>query len=175
MSVRRKLAGILANTVARSAWWTPAFRARILALAGARVGKNNRVYPFLTIVNYVDEIYLGDDVFLNVNVTFGANAPIVISSGVSVGPGCCFLPTTHHVGEPTRRAGRASASPIRIGRGAWLGANVTVLGGVTVGAGSIIAAGAVVTDDIPENVIAGGVPARVIRPIENSRGELTSG
>ena len=56
--------------------------------------------------------------------------------------------------------------PIHIGKNVWLGANVTVLPGVTIGDGSIIAAGAVVTRDVPENMIAAGVPAKVIRAVK---------
>ena len=54
-------------------------------------------------------------------------------------------------------------APIRIGRHVWIGANATVLPGVTIGDGAIIAAGAVVTRDVPENAIVGGVPARIMR------------
>jgi maltose O-acetyltransferase len=175
MSKVRKFWGVVANTVVRSPLWTPSTRARLLRVTGATVGVKTRLYPFFTVINYVDEIALGDDVFINANVTFGSNAPIVIESGVSVGPGCSFLPTSHNVGSSNRRAGASIASPIRVGAGAWLGANVTVIGGVTIGRGSIVAAGAVVTEDVAADTIVAGVPARVIRALEESTSEPKSG
>ena len=66
--------------------------------------------------------------------------------------------------------------PIHIGKNVWLGANVTVLPGVTINNGSIIAAGAVVTKDVPANMIAAGVPAKVIREVklEDKKEEILS-
>ena len=75
------------------------------------------------------------------------------------------MATINHMEDPEKRAGMIF-QPIHIGKNVWLGANVTVLPGVTIGDGSIIAAGAVVTRDVPENMIAAGVPAKVIRAVK---------
>lgn len=64
-----------------------------------------------------------------------------------------------------------TAAPIRVERGAWIGAHATILAGVTIGENAVVAAGAVVTKDVPANSIAAGVPARVIKRIETPRGE----
>jgi maltose O-acetyltransferase len=61
----------------------------------------------------------------------------------------------------------AKAAPVRIGNDVWIGGNVTILPGVTIGNNVVVAAGAVVTKDVPDNSLVGGVPARIIREIEN--------
>ena len=73
-----------------------------------------------------------------------------------------MIATLNHNMDPARRANLLPA-PVRIGDDAWLGANVTVLPGVTIGNGAVVAAGAVVSRDVEENTVVGGVPARVLR------------
>ncbi len=73
---------------------------------------------------------------------------------------------SHHVGSSAQRCGPGLTRPIRIGDGCWLGARVTVLGGVEIGAGSVVAAGALVNRSIPPNELWGGVPARLIRRLD---------
>lgn len=74
------------------------------------------------------------------------------------------LATLNHAMDPADRATMIPA-PIHIGKRMWIGANATVLPGVTIGDGAVVAAGAVVTKDVPENTVVGGVPARVMRKI----------
>ncbi len=94
-----------------------------------------------------------------------ADAAIVIGNCCDVGPGGEFVTGSHLIGGPNRRAGRGTAAAIRVEDGCWIGARTLVLGGTTIGAGSIVAAGAVVTADVPADVLSGGVPARVIRAL----------
>ena len=74
------------------------------------------------------------------------------------------LATLDHDFMPEKR-GNMTGKPIVIGKNVWIGANVTVLGGVTIGDNAIVAAGAVVTKDVPENTIVGGIPTKVIKSI----------
>ena len=159
--------GVVASTVAASPVWTPRARARLLRALGVRLIGSARVYPWIRFTGGVDHLQIGRGSFLNVNLTVGANADILLGERVYLGPGVSLLPSSHELGPRAQRAGKTVAAPIRIGDGAWLGAGVTVLGGVTIGAGCVIAAGAVVSSDTEPDTLHGGVPARLIRRLEH--------
>lgn len=108
-------------------------------------------------------ITLGKQVFINSGCCFQDQGGITIGDESLIGHQV-VLATLNHEYAVSRRAGMRPA-PIRIGKRVWIGAHATVLPGVTIGDGAIIAAGAVVTQDVPANTIAGGVPARVIREL----------
>jgi len=115
--------------------------------------------------DYGKNIHLGKDVFINLNCYFMDGASISIGNHVFIGPSCGFYTATHPLDYLSRDRGLEKALPIVIGDHVWLGANVTVLPGVTIGEGCVIAAGSVVTKDISSNTLAAGVPAREIRKI----------
>ena len=109
-------------------------------------------------------ISLGRNLFINSGCRFQDQG------GISIGDNCLIghnvvLATLNHDLRPEKRADMHPA-PIRIGKSVWIGANATVLPGVSIGDGAVVAAGAVVTKDVPANTIVGGVPARVIRSVE---------
>jgi acetyltransferase-like isoleucine patch superfamily enzyme len=104
-------------------------------------------------------------VFINQNCTFYDLAPVTIGDDVLIGPNVSLITEGHPV-APSQRSAYVMARPIVIERGVWIAANVTVIGGVTVGENSVVAAGSVVTKDVPANTLVGGNPARVIRSIE---------
>ncbi|MGO4362985.1 acyltransferase [Terrabacter sp. RAF57] len=106
----------------------------------------------------------GTDCFIN-HDNYIDSGEVTIGSGVFIGPGCTLISRDHALGGPERRAGDNRDTPIRIGSGSWIGANVTVLGDVTIESGVVVAAGAVVTGDLSSNGIYGGVPARLIRKL----------
>ncbi len=108
----------------------------------------------------------GNFTFVNFDCVFLDTSPIYIGEDVFIGPKCVLACAGHPVNSEQRCTEPLTQSkPIHIGNNVWLGASVTVIGGVTIGDGSVIAAGAVVTKDIPAGVVAGGVPCKVIRPI----------
>ena len=82
-----------------------------------------------------------------------------------VAPNCCFTTAEHAVDPEQRKAGIEIAKPITIGNNVWIGAGSTVLAGVTIGDNTVIGAGSVVKKSIPANVIAVGVPCKVLREI----------
>jgi len=94
------------------------------------------------------------------------DAPITIGARCDIAPEVSFITGTHESGSALRRAGADAARPIRVGDGCWLGARVTVLAGVSIGDGAIVAAGAVVAGDVEPNTLVGGVPARLIRRLD---------
>lgn len=91
--------------------------------------------------------------------------PIEIEADVMIAPNCALYPYDHGTspGRPIKRQPLTSRGPIRIGEGAWLGFGVIVLGGVSIGRGTVVGAGSIVTHDLPDNAIAVGSPARVVR------------
>ena len=103
-------------------------------------------------------------VFINMGCKFQDQGGIFIDDDALIGHNATLC-TLNHIPDPAQRAGMI-AKPIHIGKKVWLGANVTVLQGVTIGENAIVAAGAVVTKDVPANAIVGGVPAKVIKMIE---------
>lgn len=110
-------------------------------------------------------ISIGKSCWFNVGCTFDASATISIGDRVAVGQQVLILTHTHMLGDSTQRAGPLEAKPVHIEDGAWLGARCTILPGVTIHKGAVVAAGAVVVDDVSPNTLVGGVPARVLRAL----------
>ncbi|HDR9505218.1 transferase [Burkholderia cepacia] len=107
---------------------------------------------------------IGRNVFVNQNCTFYDLGGLEIGDDVMIGPNVSLITSGHPV-EPSRRRDFVVAKPIAIERNVWIGAGATIIGGVTVGEHSVVAAGAVVTRDVPPNTLVGGNPATVIRSI----------
>ena len=105
--------------------------------------------------------HFGEGVFVNHGCYFMDGGTVHIGKNVFIGPFCGFYTASHPLNYPDRNKGLERALPIRIGDNCWFGANVSVLQGVTIGSGCVIAAGSVVTSDLPENCMAAGVPAAV--------------
>lgn len=138
-------------------------------------GKNFEAFaPFYC--EYGVNIHVGRNCFVNYSSVFLDVAPITLGDNVLIGPNVTLATPNHpfvaeeraYTDYPNGCHELEYAQPITIGDHSWLCAGVTVCGGVTIGAGSIITAGAVVTRDIPPNSIAAGVPARVLRQIDES-------
>lgn len=129
-------------------------------IIGAQVDETFRLMlPFYT--DYGLNIEIGKNVFVNHACTFMSLGGITIEDNVLIGPKVNII-TADHSTNPDERDS-IIASPIRIRENVWIGANATILKGVTIGVNSIVAAGAVVTEDIPDNCIYGGVPAKHIK------------
>ncbi|WP_406531688.1 sugar O-acetyltransferase [Methanobrevibacter sp.] len=112
-------------------------------------------------------IHIGSNFTANFNLTILDIKEVYIGDNVMIGPNTTITTVGHPLSPKDRRAHLAQGSEIRIGNDVWLGANVTILPGVTIGDNVVIGAGAVVTKDIPPNSLALGVPARVVKELEN--------
>jgi acetyltransferase-like isoleucine patch superfamily enzyme len=133
-------------------------------LTGKQVSRTFRLFPPF----YTDcgkNITIGENVFINACCKFQDQGGITIGNGVLIGYNVT-LATLNHNENPAKRQ-NIYPKPIKIGDNVWIGSNVTILPGVTVGSGAIIGAGAVVTKDVPDNTVAAGVPARIIRKVKN--------
>ena len=131
-------------------------------LLGRPVDDSVTLFPPFS-ADFGKNITLGERVFINSGCRFQDQGGIVIGDDCLVGHNA-VLATLNHDLDPTRRAD-LHPSPIVIGRNVWIGANVTVLPGVTIGDNAVIGAAALVTKDVPANSIAVGSPARVIRSL----------
>lgn len=143
------------------------FRAYILRLLGFKIGKNSKIMTGIVIHKRNSNLSIGENTFINKNVFFDlSTAPIKIGNHCDIGFNTTFSNNTHELKSnyQTRRL-PAKSLPIKVEDFVWIGCNATVLGGVTVGKGSVIAAGSVVTKDVPPEVLAAGVPARVIKKL----------
>jgi len=114
-------------------------------------------------INCGRHITIGKNVFINFNCTFLALGGITIEDDVLIGPNVSLITESHPL-DPQQRQGLI-VKPVHIRKNAWIGANATILAGVTVGENSVVAAGAVVSKDVPDNTIVGGIPAKVIKSI----------
>ena len=125
-----------------------------------------------SIVTVGKNIHVGDEFLANYNVTILDIAPVHIGNHVMIGPGATIITVNHPLSPKGRRNHLGQAKPVAIGNDVWIGANCTILPGVTVGSNVVVAAGAVVTKDVPDNCVVGGVPAKVIKQIENDVEEV---
>lgn len=135
-------------------------RALFSRLTGRPVDESFGLFPPF----YTDcgkNIHVGKNVFINMGCKFQDQGGIFIGDGALIGHNV-VLATLNHAKSPCDRSTMLPA-PIHIGKNVWIGANATVLPGVAIGDGAIVAAGAVVNRDVPENTVVGGVPAKVIK------------
>ena len=139
-------------------------RRQILEQLLKRVGEDVWIEPAFH-CEYGKNIAIGDHTYINFDCIILDCADISIGSHVLFGPRVGLYAANHALDVDERMAGGCIGKPITIEDNVWLGGDVKVLGGVTIGKGSVIGCGSVVTKDIPAGVVAAGNPCRVIRPI----------
>ena len=117
--------------------------------------------PF--ICDYGYNIEIGENFYSNHNLVILDCAKVKFGDNVFIAPNCGFYTAEHPLHAETRNKGSEYAKPIIIGNNVWIGGGVQILSGVTVGNNSVVAAGAVVTKNVPDNSVVAGVPAKVIK------------
>ena len=137
-------------------------RALFSELTGQAVDETFALFPPIY-SDFGKNITVGKGVFINSGCCFQDQGGIVLGDHVLVGHQVVFATLNHDL-DPARRAGMQPA-PIVVGDNVWIGAHATILAGVTIGENAVVAAGAVVTRDVPADTIVGGVPARVLKTI----------
>lgn len=114
---------------------------------------------------------MGKGCYINRGVEFysgsSRDVKIELSDNVWIGPHVFFCCGTHEIGEMNKRAGNSYYKSIIVEKGVWIGANATILPGVHIGEGAVIAAGAIVNKDVEKNCLYGGVPAKLIKHLDN--------
>ena len=132
-------------------------------LIGKQVDRSFRMFPpFYT--DFGKNITIGKDVFINSGCHFQDQGGIEIGDGALIGHNVVLATINHDLNPKGNRKNHYAA--IKIGAHVWIGSNATVLPGVTIGDYAVVAAGAVVTRDVPAMTVVGGVPARVLKTIQ---------
>ena len=116
--------------------------------------------------DYGSNIEVGDNFYANHNLVILDGAKVTFGDNVFIAPNCGFYTAGHPIDYKTRNSGFEYAYPIKVGNNVWIGGNVCVMPGVTIGDNVVIGGGSVVTKDIPSNVVAVGNPCKPIRPID---------
>ena len=140
-------------------------KAKLLRLAGARLGDNVRICSSVHILGG-GRLSIGDDTWVGHQALISTSSQVMIGSAVDIGPRVYIGTGTHEIDvEGARSAGTGINRDVIIADGAWLGVGCIVLPGVSVGEKAVIAAGAVVTKDVPARTLVAGVPAKVVRSL----------
>ncbi|MBQ7764601.1 sugar O-acetyltransferase [bacterium] len=133
----------------------------IIQLLGKTQNKFYIEQPFYCDYGY--NIEIGENFYSNHNLVILDCAKVKFGDNVFIGPNCGIYTAEHPLDAETRNKGYEYAKPIIIGNNVWIGGGVNIVAGVKIGNNVVIAAGAVVTKDIPDNCLIGGVPAKIIK------------
>lgn len=129
-------------------------------------GKNVYIQPNFN-CDYGKNIHVGEDFVTNYNVTILDIAPVHFGDYCMIGPNTLITTVGLPMTPKGRREKKANSAPVTVGNDVWIGGNCTVLPGVRIGNNVIVAAGAVVTRDVPDNCVVAGIPAKKIKDLEN--------
>jgi maltose O-acetyltransferase len=145
-------------------------RTALYRSAGFKIGRGTVILGKITVAGDRPPhhmLTIGDGCTINAPLYAELNESIIIGNNVGIGHHVVLITANHDASDSATRLGALKCSPIVVGDGAWIGACATVLPGVTIGAGSVVAAGAVVNRSVAPNVLVGGVPAKEIKSLKH--------
>ena len=137
-------------------------RALLSHITGTDVDESIAIFPPFH-VNFGKHTKIGKNVFINFDCVFLDFGGITIEDGVFIAPKVSLLTEGHPLSPQDRHS--LTAAPIHVKKNAWIGANATIMQGVTIGENAVVAAGAVVTRDVPESTVVGGIPAKILKTL----------
>lgn len=143
---------------------------KLLRMAGHEIGEGTKVVGPIFCTG---KMIIGEDCWIGRNLSVEGNGVVRIGDRCDIAPNVAFLTGGHEIGDSNRRAGKGESYSIEVGNGTWIGARATLLGNAHVGDGCVLAACSCVASDIPGNVLAGGVPAKIIRELKNEAEDVT--
>ena len=135
-------------------------RALLSQITGREIDASTAIFPPLY-VNYGKHTKIGKNVFINFDCVFLDLGGITIEDGVFIAPKVSLLTEGHPLTPENRHS--LTVGPIHLKRNAWIGAGAIIMAGVTVGENSVVAAGAVVNNDVSDNTVVGGIPAKTLK------------
>jgi len=144
-------------------------RMRLLRAIGVPIGDSTIVCGRISIAgsrHAQRKLFIGRACMINEGCRFDTGSPITIGDRVYFGHDITVLTTTHDIGPHDQRCQGTRSEAVSVGDGTWVGTRALILPGVHIGAGCVVAAGAVVTESVPDDTMVGGVPARVLRSFD---------
>lgn len=146
-------------------WGNPSVKNMGKLYIGNRVRLDSRIATLELAIGPQGTLYVGEGTFINYGTSIGVTQSVSIGGECNIGTYVIIIDNNFHRLEPERRKEMPESAPVTIEDNVWLGARVIVLPGVTIGTGSVIGAGSVVTQNIPQRALAVGLPARIIREL----------
>ena len=137
---------------------------KLLIFSGFSIGKGTKVVGPIH-VGTCAKISIGENCWIGSDIKIHGIGVIVIGNNCDLAPEISLVTGSHNIGSPERRAGEGLSYKIEIEDGCWIGARTTIMGNTTIMKGTIIGASSLVIKDIPSNVIAAGIPAKIIKNI----------
>ena len=168
-SLQPRLWLALAFAGALPPYTSSATRRLLLRAGGLSIGEGTGIGGRLWVAGGArpaSRLQIGCECFINDGCRFDVSAQVTVGDRAFLGHEVAVITASHLPGTRLQRAGANVAEPVVIEAGSWIGARATILGGVTIGEGAVVAAGAVVTRSVAPNTMVGGVPATLIRELD---------
>ncbi|MBQ3079865.1 MAG: acyltransferase [Clostridia bacterium] len=138
---------------------------RLLNSIGYKIGSGTKI---VGPIECTGKLVIGTNCWIGKNLRVNGNGTVVIGDNCDIAPEVTFQTGGHEIGGPERRAGKGIIANQTVGNGVWIGGRATIVGNTKIGDSSVIAGCACVVNDVESNVLVGGVPAKIIRRLEDA-------